>query len=168
MDYHRQHRVEVKIARIFNTYGPRMQPNDGRVVSNFIVQALANEPITLFGSGDQTRSFCYVDDLVDGLIGLMNTPPQITGPINLGNPMEFSIRDLAERVIALTGSRSKLVFEPLPADDPKQRRPDVRLARSLIGWNPRVCLDEGLLHTIQYFNWRSGVTERTHRVAVAG
>jgi len=151
MDYHRQHGVEVKIARIFNTYGPRMQPNDGRVVSNFILQALANNPITVFGNGEQTRSFCYVDDLVGGLIGLMATPPGITGPVNLGNPVEFTIRNLAERIIALTGSRSELVFEPLPCDDPKQRRPDLSVARTLIDWNPRVSLDEGLQRTVEYF-----------------
>jgi UDP-glucuronate decarboxylase len=150
-DYYRQHRLRIKVARIFNTYGPRMHPNDGRVVSNFIMQALRGEPITLYGDGSQTRSFCYVDDLVEALIRLMNTADEITGPINLGNPGEFTIRELAERIIALSGSRSKIVFQPLPADDPKQRKPDISQARSLLGWSPTVALDEGLKKTLTYF-----------------
>jgi len=151
-DYHRQHRLRIKVARIFNTYGPRMHPNDGRVVSNFIVQALKGEDITLYGDGLQTRSFCYVDDLVRGLIGLMNTGDDVTGPINIGNPGEFTIRQLAEEVIALTGSASKLVFRPLPQDDPKQRRPDIEKARRLLGWEPEIALREGLSRTISYFD----------------
>jgi len=150
-DYYRQHRLRIKVARIFNTYGPRMHPNDGRVVSNFVIQALKNEPITLYGDGKQTRSFCYVDDLVDGLIRLMGTQDDVTGPINLGNPQEFTIRQLAERIIALSGSRSKLEFRPLPADDPKQRQPDISRARSVLGWSPKVVLDEGLKKTLAYF-----------------
>ena len=150
-DYWRQHRLPVKVARIFNTYGPRMHPNDGRVVSNFIVQALGNKDITVFGEGSQTRSFCYVDDLVNGLIRLMDTSDDVTGPINLGNPVEFSIRELAELTIALTGSSSKIVHRPLPSDDPKQRRPDIGLAQEQLGWSPRVQLREGLLKTIEYF-----------------
>ncbi|MGA7675411.1 MAG: UDP-glucuronic acid decarboxylase family protein [Rhizomicrobium sp.] len=150
-DYYRQHRLRIKVARIFNTYGPRMHPNDGRVVSNFIMQALRGEPITLYGDGSQTRSFCYVDDLVEALIRLMNTADEITGPINLGNPGEFTIHELAERIIALSGSRSKIVFQPLPADDPKQRKPDISQARSLLGWSPTVALDEGLKKTLTYF-----------------
>ena len=149
-DYHRQHRLEIKVARIFNTYGPRMVPNDGRVVSNFIVQALRGLDITIYGDGTQTRSFCYVDDLVDGLLKLMDSPPEISGPINLGNPVEFNIRELAEMTLKLTGSRSKLVFLPLPQDDPRQRQPDITLARSL-GWTPKVPLEEGLERTITYF-----------------
>jgi UDP-glucuronate decarboxylase len=150
-DYYRQHRLRIKVARIFNTYGPRMHPNDGRVVSNFIMQALRNEPITLYGDGSQTRSFCYVDDLVDGLMRLMNTADDITGPINLGNPDEFTIRQLAERVVALTGSRSRIEFRDLPADDPKQRQPNITQARSVLGWAPTTRLDEGLGRTITYF-----------------
>jgi UDP-glucuronate decarboxylase len=150
-DYHRQHRVEIKVARIFNTYGPRMHPNDGRVVSNLIVQALKDEDITVYGDGSQTRSFCYVDDLIDGFLALMETPPQVTGPVNLGNPGEFSIADLAEIVLDLTGSRSKVVHRPLPADDPRQRRPDISLARQELGWAPKVQLREGLMRTIAYF-----------------
>jgi UDP-glucuronate decarboxylase len=150
-DYRRQHRLAIKVARIFNTYGPMMHPNDGRVVSNFIVQALRNQDITIYGEGNQTRSFCYVDDLVDGLIGLMETPDEVTGPVNLGNPNEFSIRQLAETVIELTGSSSKLVTRPLPEDDPKQRQPDITKARALLGWQPRVELREGLTKTIRYF-----------------
>ena len=156
-DYHRQHRLEIKVARIFNTYGPHMHPNDGRVVSNFIVQALKNEPITLFGDGSQTRSFCFVDDLVEGLIRLMNSAPALTGPVNLGNPGEFTIRELAQRVIKLTGSKSRLVYKPLPQDDPKQRCPDIRLAKRVLRWNPRVNLDEGLTRTIPYFSNLLGV-----------
>jgi UDP-glucuronate decarboxylase len=151
-DYHRQLGLEIKVARIFNTYGPRMHPNDGRVVSNFIVQALRNEPITIYGEGAQTRSFCYVDDLIEGFLRLMASPKEITGPINLGNPGEFTIRELAERVIALTGSQSRLEFRPLPADDPTQRQPDIGLARKTLGWEPKIALEEGLKKTITYFD----------------
>jgi UDP-glucuronate decarboxylase len=151
-DYHRQHKLRIKVARIFNTYGPRMHPNDGRVVSNFIVQALRGEDITIFGEGNQTRSFCYVDDLITGFIKLMDTGDDVTGPINLGNPIEFSIRDLAEQVITLTGSKSKLVFRPLPHDDPKQRQPDISKAIATLGWTPKVELQEGLTRTIGYFD----------------
>lgn len=151
-DYHRQHALRIKVARIFNTYGPRMHPDDGRVVSNFIVQALKGDPITIFGEGQQTRSFCYVDDLIGGFVKLMATGDEITGPVNLGNPGEFTILQLAERVIALTGSSSNLVFKPLPQDDPRQRQPDISLARQLLGWNPAVMLDEGLKKTIEYFD----------------
>ena len=150
-DYHRQHKVEIKVARIFNTYGPRMHPNDGRVVSNFIVQALKGEDITLYGDGNQTRSFCYVSDLVTGLVSLMGTGPEFTGPVNIGNPGEFTIRQLAERVIDLTGSKSKLVHRPLPQDDPRQRQPDITMARDKLGWEPTVRLDDGLKPTIAYF-----------------
>ncbi|MDP5065222.1 MAG: SDR family oxidoreductase [Haliea sp.] len=150
-DYFRQHGLRIKVARIFNTYGPRMHPKDGRVVSNFIVQALGGQPITLYGDGQQTRSFCYVDDLIDGLIRLMNTPDDMTGPVNLGNPEEFTIRELAEQVLAQTGSKSSLLQEPLPQDDPRQRQPDISLAKSLLGWEPAVPLAEGLEHTIAYF-----------------
>lgn len=150
-DYHRQHRLRIKVARIFNTYGPRMHPNDGRVVSNFIMQALAGEPITIYGEGNQTRSFCYVDDLVDGLIRLMETGDDVTGPVNIGNPVETSIRELAEAVIDLTGSASELIYEPLPHDDPVQRRPDITLARSVLGWEPKVRLRDGLERTAAYF-----------------
>ncbi|MBI1255495.1 MAG: NAD-dependent epimerase/dehydratase family protein [Hyphomonas sp.] len=151
-DYHRQHKLRIKVARIFNTYGPRMHPNDGRVVSNFIVQALKGEDITLYGDGQQTRSFCYVDDLVRGLISLMDTGDDITGPINIGNPGEFTIRQLAEQVIDLTGSKSKLVFMPLPQDDPKQRQPNIEKAREILGWDPEVRLRDGLTKTIAYFD----------------
>ncbi len=150
-DYHRQHRVAIKVARIFNTYGPRMQPNDGRVVSNFIVQALKGEPITVFGDGAQTRSFCYVDDLVDALTRLMDTPGDFTGPVNLGNPVEFTILNLARQVVALTGSRSVIEFHPLPGDDPMQRKPDIGLAQAVLGWAPTVALEEGLRRTVAYF-----------------
>jgi len=150
-DYHRQHRLNIRVARIFNTYGPNMHPNDGRVVSNFIVQALRGEPLTVYGDGSQTRSFCYVDDLIEGVVRLMDAPDEITGPVNLGNPTEFTIGDLAEKVIAMTGSRSEIVKRPLPADDPAQRCPDIALARSTLGWEPRVLLDEGLKRTIEYF-----------------
>jgi UDP-glucuronate decarboxylase len=150
-DYYRQHKVEIKVARIFNTYGPRMHPNDGRVVSNFIVQALRGEDITLYGDGNQTRSFCYVSDLVTGLISLMATGPEFVGPVNIGNPGEFTIRQLAERVIDLTGSKSQLVHRPLPQDDPKQRQPDITIARDKLGWEPTVKLDDGLKPTIAYF-----------------
>lgn len=151
-DYHRQHQLRIKVARIFNTYGPNMHPNDGRVVSNFIVQALQGQPITVFGDGSQTRSFCYVSDLVDGFIRLMESPDDITGPVNLGNPNEFTILELAENVIELTGSKSKIVFESLPADDPKQRQPDISLARRELSWQPKVELREGLTKTIEYFD----------------
>ncbi|WP_413875851.1 UDP-glucuronic acid decarboxylase family protein [Albidovulum sp.] len=150
-DYHRQHRLRIKVARIFNTYGPRMHPQDGRVVSNFIMQALAGEPITIYGDGSQTRSFCYVDDLIEGLIRLMETGDEITGPVNIGNPVEMSIRELAEAVIEITGSRSELVYQPLPHDDPVQRKPDIGLARRALGWEPRVRLRDGLKRTIAYF-----------------
>jgi UDP-glucuronate decarboxylase len=151
-DYYRQHRLGIKVARIFNTYGPRMHPNDGRVVSNFIVQALKNKPITLFGDGNQTRSFCYVDDLVDGLVRLMESGDDLTGPVNLGNPNEFTIRQLAEKVVALTGSRSKIEARPLPADDPRQRQPDISVARSALQWAPKTQLEDGLKKTIAYFD----------------
>jgi UDP-glucuronate decarboxylase len=151
-DYHRQHQLRIKVARLFNTYGPRMHPNDGRVVSNFIIQALKGEPITIFGDGSQTRSFCYVDDLVDVLIRLMNSPDEVTGPINTGNPGEFTIRELAEKVIEMTGSNSKLEYLPLPHDDPQQRQPDITKARELLGWEPTTRLEEGLKKTIAYFD----------------
>jgi UDP-glucuronate decarboxylase len=150
-DYYRQHKLEIKVARIFNTYGPRMHPNDGRVVSNFIVQALKNEDITLYGDGTQTRSFCYVDDLIDALIRLMDGAAEFTGPVNLGNPVEVTIRALAERILALTGARSKLVFRPLPQDDPRQRKPEISLARKELNWQPHTSLDDGLKETIKYF-----------------
>ena len=150
-DYYRQHKVKIKVARIFNTYGPRMHPNDGRVVSNFIVQALRNEPITMFGEGTQTRSFCYVDDIVEAFLRLMGSDDSVTGPINIGNPGEFTIRALAQKVIDLTGSRSKLEFRPLPSDDPRQRQPDISKAREVLGWAPTIPLDEGLVRTIEYF-----------------
>jgi UDP-glucuronate decarboxylase len=151
-DYNRQHGLRIKIARIFNTYGPRMHPNDGRVVSNFIIQALKGEPITIYGDGSQTRSFCYVDDLVDGLIRLMNTPDDFTGPVNLGNPGEFTIVELATKVIELTGSKSTLINNPLPIDDPRQRRPDISLAKEKLGWQPKIPLQEGLVKAIAYFD----------------
>jgi UDP-glucuronate decarboxylase len=150
-DYHRQHGVRIKVARIFNTYGPRMHPNDGRVVSNFIVQALRGEPITLYGDGSQTRSFCYVDDLVEGFLRLMSTSDDVSGPMNLGNPDEFTIRQLAELVLSLTGSSSQLVLRPLPTDDPKQRQPDITFARKTLDWEPKVKLRDGLVRTIEYF-----------------
>ena len=155
-DYHRQHKLRIKVARIFNTYGPRMHPNDGRVVSNFIVQALSGEPITIYGEGKQTRSFCYVDDLVDGLMRLMCSPDDFTGPVNLGNPGEFTILELAQKVIALTGSKSTLVHKPLPSDDPTQRKPDISLALRVLGWSPKVQLDDGLPRAIAYFRDSSG------------
>jgi UDP-glucuronate decarboxylase len=151
-DYWRQHKLDIKVARIFNTYGPRMHPNDGRVVSNFIVQALNQEPITIYGDGSQTRSFCYVDDLIDGVIALMDTPCGMTGPVNLGNPNEFTIRQLAELTIELTGSKSKLIFLPLPQDDPRQRQPEIDLARRELGWEPVVPLKDGLRRTVEYFD----------------
>jgi UDP-glucuronate decarboxylase len=151
-DYHRQHRTKIKVARIFNTYGPRMHPNDGRVVSNFIIRALKGDSITVFGDGSQTRSFCYVDDMVDGLIRLMNSPDGFTGPLNLGNPEEMTILKLAEKIIKLTGSSSKIVFKPLPPDDPRQRKPDITLAKEKLGWFPKICLEEGLKKTVLYFD----------------
>jgi UDP-glucuronate decarboxylase len=151
-DYHRQHQLRIKVARIFNTYGPRMHPQDGRVVSNFINQALEGAPITIYGEGTQTRSFCFVSDLIDGLIRLMNTDDDVTGPVNIGNPVEMTIRELAETIIGMTGSRSKLVREPLPKDDPTQRRPDITLARAKLGWEPKVDLKQGLSATIAYFD----------------
>jgi UDP-glucuronate decarboxylase len=150
-DYYRQHRLEIKVARIFNTYGPRMHPNDGRVVSNFIVQALKGAPITIYGKGDQTRSFCYVEDLIEGLVRLMNSADGFTGPANLGNPTEFTILGLAQKIIDLTGSKSKLEFKELPKDDPRQRKPDIELARKELGWQPVIQLEAGLKKTIAYF-----------------
>jgi UDP-glucuronate decarboxylase len=150
-DYHRQHGLPIKVARIFNTYGPRMQPDDGRVVSNFIVQALKGEPLTVFGDGSQTRSFCYIDDMVDGLISLMNSPREVTGPVNLGNPGEFTMIELAKQVIALTDNDCELQHLPLPADDPVRRRPDISRAREVLGWEPAVPLSEGLARTVDYF-----------------
>lgn len=150
-DYHRQHRLPIKVMRIFNTYGPRMHPADGRVVSNFIVQALKGEPISIYGDGNQTRSFCYVDDLISGMIALMETEDEVTGPVNVGNPGEFTIRELATKVIELTGSKSEIIQHPLPADDPKQRRPDISLAQRFLGWEPTVRLEDGLTRTIDYF-----------------
>jgi len=151
-DYHRQYRLPIKVARIFNTYGPRMHPNDGRVVSNFIVQALRGDPITIYGDGKQTRSFCFVSDLVEGLRRLMDAPEDVTGPINLGNPGEFTMIELAEAVIRLTGSASPMVFRPAPVDDPRQRRPDITKARGKLGWEPTIPLEQGLVHTIAYFD----------------
>jgi UDP-glucuronate decarboxylase len=150
-DYHRQHKIDIRVVRIFNTYGPRMHPNDGRVVSNFIIQALKNKDITIFGEGTQTRSFCFVDDLIDGLIRMMNAPAKFIGPVNIGNPNEFSIRELASQVISLTGSTSKIVYLPLPEDDPLQRRPNIDLAKEQLGWEPKIQLKEGLDRTIEYF-----------------
>jgi UDP-glucuronate decarboxylase len=150
-DYYRQHNLHIKVVRIFNTYGPRMHPNDGRVVSNFIVQALRNDEITIYGTGNQTRSFCYVDDLIEGLMLMMNTPEGITGPINLGNPSEFTMLELAEKVLKITNSKSKLVFKPLPQDDPQQRKPDIKIAQQTIKWHPKISLDDGLKLTIDYF-----------------
>lgn len=157
-DYHRHHRVVVKVARIFNTYGPGMRPDDGRVVSNFIVQALEHAPITVYGSGAQTRSFCYVDDLVDGLVALMESSAEITGPVNLGNPAEISVHELADRVLNLTGSRSRVEYSALPQDDPQQRRPDISRAREWLDWAPRVSLDQGLAHTVAYFRALRGAS----------
>jgi len=150
-DYHRQHGLAIKVARIFNTYGPRMQPDDGRVISSFVVQALRGEPLTVYGDGSQTRSFCYIDDLVDGLIALMDSPRAVTGPVNLGNPGEFTMMELAKKVLACTGSESPVEHLPLPADDPVRRRPDITLARDLLGWEPTVPLDDGLARTVEYF-----------------
>ncbi len=151
-DYYRQHKLQIKVARIFNTYGPRMHINDGRVVSNFVVQALQGKPITVFGDGKQSRSFCYVDDLIEGLIRLLNSPDDVTGPVNLGNPGEFTILELAEKIIALTGSKSDLIFKSLPEDDPRQRRPDITIANKVLDWKPKVPLDEGLIKTVAYFD----------------
>ena len=151
-DYYRQHKLKIKVARIFNTYGPRMHPNDGRVVSNFIVQALKGSPITIYGDGKQTRSFCYVEDLIDGLYRLMKSPDDFTGPVNIGNPSEFTILELARKVLDLTGSRSELEFKPLPSDDPVQRQPNIQLAKEKFGWEPKVPLDDGLRSTIDYFD----------------
>ncbi|MBS0624506.1 MAG: SDR family oxidoreductase [Verrucomicrobia bacterium] len=151
-DYHRKNGVSIKVGRIFNTYGPRMHPNDGRVVSNFIVQALKNQPITIYGNGQQTRSFCYVDDLIEVICRIMKTPREVTGPINIGNPVEFTVLDLAQQVIRLTGSKSKIEFHPLPSDDPKQRRPNIQRAKELLDWEPKVPLEKGLLATIAYFD----------------
>jgi UDP-glucuronate decarboxylase len=161
-DYHRQHRLRIKVARIFNTYGPRMHPNDGRVVSNLIVQALRDQPLTLYGDGSQTRSFCYVDDLVDGLLLLMQSPDDFTGPVNLGNSAEATILELAQKVIALTGASSSIVFRPLPVDDPRRRQPDLTLARKRLGYSPKIDWDEGLTRTIKYFDrlLRQGPAER--------
>ena len=159
-DYHRQYGTRIRVARIFNTYGPRMRPNDGRVVSNFIVQALRNEDITLFGRGEQTRSFCYVDDLIDGLVSFMDNEEDFVGPVNLGNPQEFTVRELAERIVDLTGSNSRLVYASLPIDDPKRRRPNIELATKRLGWKPRIELEEGLTRTIDYFR-RSLAAPRT-------
>jgi UDP-glucuronate decarboxylase len=150
-DYHRQHHLEIKVMRIFNTYGPRMHPNDGRVVSNFIVQALKGDDLTIFGDGQQSRSFCYVDDLIDGMLRLMKSPADFTGPVNIGNPSEFTMLELAEQILRLTGSHSRLIHKPLPQDDPRQRQPDISLARSALGWEPKVCLEDGLKETIAYF-----------------
>jgi UDP-glucuronate decarboxylase len=151
-DYHRQHKLKIKVARIFNTYGPRMHPHDGRVVSNFIMQALKGTDITVYGDGGQSRSFCYVDDLIDGLMRLMQSPDEMTGPVNLGNPVEFTILELAEKIIELTGSKSIIVFKELPSDDPRQRKPDITLAKNMLNWKPTVQLNEGLKKTIDYFN----------------
>lgn len=150
-DYWRQYNVDIKVVRLFNTYGPRMHPNDGRVVSNFIVQALRNEPLTMYGDGSQTRSFCYVDDLLDGMMLMMDTPKGVTGPINLGNPGEFSMLELAEKILTLTGSKSRIEHKPLPLDDPRQRQPDISLAKDKLGWQPKVNLEDGLKETIAYF-----------------
>jgi UDP-glucuronate decarboxylase len=150
-DYYRQHQLNIRVVRIFNTYGPRMHPNDGRVVSNFILQALNNEDITVYGDGLQTRSFCYVDDMIDGVIRMMNVPDGFTGPVNLGNPTEFTILELAQKIIALTGSKSEIVFQPLPQDDPLQRKPNIELAIAKLNWKPKIKLEAGLQRTIEYF-----------------
>ena len=150
-DYWRQHQLQIKVVRIFNTYGPRMQPNDGRVVSNFIMQALRNEDITIYGSGEQTRSFCYVTDLIEAMVRTMNTGPDFTGPVNIGNPVEFTMIELAELVLRLTGSKSKLIFKELPQDDPKQRKPDIQVATTKLDWTPKVSLNDGLLETVHFF-----------------
>ena len=165
-DYHRQHRTKIKVVRIFNTYGPRMHPNDGRVVSNFILQALRNEDITLYGDGNQTRAFCFVDDLIEGFVRLMATGPDITGPINIGNPHEIPVRELAERIIRLTGASSRIVHRPLPEDDPLQRCPDITMAQNVLGWQPTIELDAGLARTVAYFKQMLGGSER--RIALPG
>jgi UDP-glucuronate decarboxylase len=164
-DYHRQHGLDIKVARIFNTYGPRMHPNDGRVVSNFIVQALRGEDITIFGDGSQTRSFCYVDDMIRGFLALMATDRDVTGPINLGNPGEYTVAELARKVIELTGSESRIVSRPLPQDDPRQRRPDIGIAQDCLGWAPKVPLEQGLMKTIRYFDQLLGTGTATVRLA---
>ncbi len=164
-DYWRQHKLKIKVARIFNTYGPRMHPNDGRVVSNFIVQALLGQDITMYGDGTQSRSFCYVDDLVDGLMRLMQSADDVTGPVNIGNPNEFTMLELAQQVIALTGSKSKIVHKPLPQDDPRQRQPDISLAKAKLGWEPKTQLKEGLTKTIAYFDKMLAEPEMKQRVA---
>jgi UDP-glucuronate decarboxylase len=166
-DYHRQHKLRIKVARIFNTYGPRMHPNDGRVISNFIIQALKNEPITIYGDGSQTRSFCYVDDQIEAFLRLMNSPDDFTGPVNLGNPDEITIRELAEKIIDITGSRSKLVNKPLPCDDPRQRCPDITLAKEKLGWQPVVLLKDGLKKTIEYFDRLLSKKEQTLPASIA-
>jgi UDP-glucuronate decarboxylase len=155
-DYYRQHQLPIKVARIFNTYGPNMLPNDGRVVSSFIVQALRSDPLTIFGDGSQTRSFCYIDDMVDGLIRLMNAPPEVTGPVNLGNPSEFTMLELAKKVLALTDSDGAIEERPLPSDDPVRRKPDIGRARELLGWEPTIPLEEGLKRTVEYFRHAGG------------
>lgn len=151
-DYHRQHNLKIKVARIFNTYGPRMHPNDGRVVSNFIIQALKGVPITIYGDGSQTRSFCYVDDMIEGMIRLMNSDDHLTGPINMGNPIELTILELAKKIIEISGSKSKIIYEKLPTDDPKQRKPDITLAKKELDWFPKIEIEEGLIKTIKYFD----------------
>jgi UDP-glucuronate decarboxylase len=169
-DYRRQHGLDIKVARIFNTYGPRMHPDDGRVVSNFVVQALRGDDITIFGDGSQTRSFCYVDDMIRGFIALMESEPELTGPVNLGNPGEYTVAELARKVIELTGSAARVVFHPLPSDDPRQRRPDIRIARERLGWAPKVALEQGLTRTIAYFDRLLGEESGTPalRLAAAG
>jgi len=157
-DYHRQHGLEIKVVRIFNTYGPRMHPNDGRVVSNFIVQALRGQDITIYGNGQQTRSFCYVDDLIEGFVRMMQSPAAFVGPVNMGNPGEFTMLELAEKVLKLVGGKSKLTFHPLPTDDPKQRQPDITLAKNQLGWEPKVALDDGLKETVAYFRKLLGLS----------
>ena len=164
-DYYRQHKLRIKVARIFNTYGPRMHPNDGRVVSNFIVQALQSEPITIYGDGSQTRAFCYVDDMIEAFLLLMQSPDHVTGPMNIGNPGEFTMLELAEAVLDVTGSKSKIVMQPLPVDDPRQRRPDIEKAQQLLGWTPKVPLQEGLARTVEYFDKLIGAPKKAVRVA---
>jgi UDP-glucuronate decarboxylase len=160
-DYHRQHKLNIKVARIFNTYGPRMHPNDGRVVSNFILQALKNEDITVYGDGQQTRSFCYVDDLIEGVVRMMNTPNGFTGPVNLGNPEEFTILELAEKIIEITGTESKIVYKPLPQNDPMKRKPNIKLAKKVLEWKPTIDLKEGLKKTINHFQMSINVSNRS-------
>ncbi|MBM0106239.1 SDR family oxidoreductase [Steroidobacter sp. S1-65] len=164
-DYYRQHRLRIKVARIFNTYGPRMHPNDGRVVSNFIVQALQSEPITIYGDGSQTRAFCYVDDMIEAFLLLMKSPDPVTGPINIGNPGEFTMLELAEAVLEITNSKSRIVRQPLPVDDPRQRRPDIEKAQQLLGWTPKVPLKEGLARTVEYFDKLISAPKKAVRVA---